>query len=291
MGSVVEWMSSDATGETQLRGPGQRRVGDRDNGRCANRVLEARSSGFPPSGHKGAVAESQHGHGCQEDPSRAYGARMLRGTDLETEVAGGTLIWLVGGPSVGKSRAARAIQRAGGARDCWVLAGDHHLLHLCPGDQLMRYSAPDDEAGEWWSVPYVDGRVVGRPRAGRRALRLLDGMYRAAVAMTRAGNNVVLEDVVWEPTVAAMAFEALSAVDPFVVRLVCPYTVAVERELARGDRFVGGVAAYASGPELITAVDATVDTGLHDRDAVAQQILTALHAKAEPPRASQADDR
>src|SRR4051812_2056714 len=101
---------------------------------------------------------------------------MLHSTGLETEVAAGTLIWLVGGPSVGKSRAARAIQRAGGARDCWVLAGDHHLLRLCPANELVHYADPADVPGEWWSVPSIDGRVVGRPRAGRRALRLLDGM-------------------------------------------------------------------------------------------------------------------
>jgi chloramphenicol 3-O-phosphotransferase len=152
------------------------------------------------------------------------------------------------------------------------------------------YVDPLEEVGEWWSVPYVDGRVVGRPRAGRRARQLLDGMYRSAVAMTRAGNNVVLEDVVWEPTVAEIALEALGPVGVFVVRLVCPYSVAVERERARADRFVGGVAAYADGPEVISAVDATLDTALHDRDSVAHQILTALAARAAR-RTSDTEDR
>ena len=155
-------------------------------------------------------------------------------------------------------------------------------------NELVDYCDPAEAPGDLWTIPHVAGRVIGRPHAGRRALRLLDGMYRSAVAMTLAGYNVVLEDVVWEPTVAAMALQALGAVDPFVVRLVCPYELAVELERSRADRFEGGVAAYASEPELISAADVIVDTGFHDRDSVAQQVLMALRG---PRHASQTNDR
>ena len=203
----------------------------------------------------------------------------------------GSLIWLVGGPSVGKSSSARAIQRLGGVRDGWLLAGDHHLLRQVLADQLVRYAGPFDDAWEWWSIPSVDERLIGRPRAGRRALRLLDGMYRSAVALVRAGNNVVLEDVVWEPAVATIALEALGAIDPLVVRLVCPYAVAVDRERARPDRFVGGVAAYAGEPELITDVDLTLDSAQRDRESIARQILAAVAAHASKGRVSDAGVR
>jgi chloramphenicol 3-O-phosphotransferase len=204
---------------------------------------------------------------------------MVGAIDVGAEGGGGTLIWLVGGPSVGKSSTARAIQRAGGSRDCWVLAGDQHLLRLCPADQVVRYGPPIDDLGDWWDIPYLDGRVIGRPQAGRRALRLLAGMYGGAVAMARAGNNVILEDVVWDAAVAAIALDVLGAFDVFTVRLVCPHAVAVARERARRDRFDGGVAAYASGPELVDAVDATFDSALHDRDVIARRILGAIAAK------------
>ena len=80
-------------------------------------------------------------------------------------------------------------------------------------------------------------------------------MYRAAVAMSHAGKNVVVEDVVWEASVAVLARQSFDAVGAFVVRLFCPVTVALARERARADRFVGSVAAYASEPELISDVD------------------------------------
>lgn len=186
---------------------------------------------------------------------------------------------MVGGPSVGKSSAARAIQRAGGLRDSWVLAGDRHLLRLVLADQLVRYGHPVDADWEGWSVPYVDGRVVGRPIAGRRALRLLDGMYRAAGAMTLAGNNVVVEDVVWEAKVAAMALDSVRAIETLVVRLVCPFVEAVDRERARRGRFDGAVAAYASEPELIADVDLSLDSSVLDPDAIARRILDVLDAR------------
>jgi chloramphenicol 3-O-phosphotransferase len=150
---------------------------------------------------------------------------------------------------------------------------------VVPADDIVRFGDPVDDGWEWWNIPSVDERVVGCPRAGRRALQLLDGMYRSAVAMTRAGNNVVLEDVVWEPAVAAIARDALGSIDPLVVKLVCPHDVAVGRERARADRFDGGVAAYNSEPELITDADVTIDSSLLAREAIAERILRALDAK------------
>ena len=83
----------------------------------------------------------------------------------------------------------------------------------------------------------------------------------------------------WEPAIAAIARDALDPIDPLVVKLVCPYRVAVDRERTRADRFVGGVAAYADEPELITKVDVTIDSSLLARESIAQQVLSALDVK------------
>jgi len=202
---------------------------------------------------------------------------------IDVRASGGTVIWLVGGPSVGKSSAARAIQAAGGLRDSWVLADDHHLLRVVWADQLVRSGHPVDDRWSGWTVPFLDGRVVGRPRAGHRALRILDGMYRAAVAMSHAGNNVVVEDVVWEASVAVLARQSFAAVGAFVVRLFCPVTVALARERARADRFVGSVAAYASEPELISDVDLSLDTSVLHPSAIADQVLEAHRTSTAQP--------
>ena len=101
--------------------------------------------------------------------------------------------------------------------------------------------------------------------------------------MTLAGNHVVVEDVVWEATVAAMARDSLRTIETLVVRLVCPYVEAVDRERARAGRFNGAVAAYASEPELIADVDLSLDSSLLDPDAIARQILDELDARTTRP--------
>ena len=101
--------------------------------------------------------------------------------------------------------------------------------------------------------------------------------------MTLAGNHVVVEDVVWEATVAAMAVDSLRTIETLVVRLVCPYVEAVDRERVRAGRFDGAVAAYASEPELIADVDLSLDSSLLDPDAIARQILDELDARTTRP--------
>lgn len=115
----------------------------------------------------------------------------------------GSVIWLFGGPSTGKSSIARAIQRLGRPEDGWLHAGDESLArHVPPG--MVVLAEPDFPGPEplGWFVPVREGVVRGRPRTGPLARRVLEGMYRAAAAQASVGNNVVLDDVVFEPKVA-----------------------------------------------------------------------------------------
>jgi chloramphenicol 3-O phosphotransferase len=184
------------------------------------------------------------------------------------------VIWLVGGPSVGKSSIALAIQEEGGVRDAWVLAGDQHFLRVVPQDLLIRFSAgPGDDAWPGWTIPFDGGLLIGRPHAGPTAFRLLDGMYRAARAMAEAGNHVLLDDVVWESSIAQLGRTALDGGDVFVVRVTCPLLVALERERERSDRLDGAVAVYAGGPEWFTDVDMELDTSETEPRDCARRIL------------------
>ncbi|MCU1501080.1 MAG: Chloramphenicol phosphotransferase family protein, partial [Ilumatobacteraceae bacterium] len=135
-------------------------------------------------------------------------------------------------------------KRAGGVDDSWILTGDFHLLAVIPADQLVRRDEPVDDEWPGWSIPTSERRVLGRPHAGARALRILDGTYHAAVAMAQTGNNVVIEDVIWEQGVADIAHHALSVIEPYVVKLTCPLDVALAREHARTDRIDGAVEVY-----------------------------------------------
>ena len=49
-----------------------------------------------------------------------------------------------------------------------------------------------------WYIPVVDSTLVGGPRAGPVALRILDGMYQGAATMADAGVHFIFDDIVWE---------------------------------------------------------------------------------------------
>jgi chloramphenicol 3-O phosphotransferase len=204
---------------------------------------------------------------------------VARASSTGATVPRGSVIWLVGGPSVGKSRTARAIQTAGGIGDSWILTGDQHFLAALPVDQLVRRDEPVDDDWPGWSAPTSGGLILGRPTAASRARRLLDGMYQAAVALARTGNNVIIEDVIWERHVADIAHAALRPIDPFIVRLTCPVAVALAREHARSDRIDGAVAVYAQQPDLVGRVDLEIETTNHGVDVVAQHILRSLRER------------
>ena len=188
----------------------------------------------------------------------------------------GSVVWLVGGPSVGKSSIAHAMQDAGGAAEAFVLAGDQHLQRVLPTDALVRYAAePVDDGWPGWTIPFAAGVVTGRPQAGPTALRLLDGMYRAAAAMAAAGNHVIVEDVVWEPAIAELGHRAFRSTDLTLVRVSCDVAVTLQRERRRRDRFDGAVAAFHAGARpWLTSGDIEIDTTTRDPQACAAALMS-----------------
>ena len=174
----------------------------------------------------------------------------------------GSVIWLCSGPSSGKSSIARAIQRLGAIDDAWLHAGDEHLLRQVPSGLVVTAEPTGDPGGDQrgWFVPVRDGVIVGRPRVGPLALRVLDGMYRAVAGLAAAGNNVVLDDVVWDRDVAALALNALRDTAVLMVHIECALATSLARERARPDRLDGAVTAYAGGPRVLENFDLAVDT-------------------------------
>jgi chloramphenicol 3-O-phosphotransferase len=142
--------------------------------------------------------------------------------------------------------------------EAWFHTGDNHLVTGIPR-QLMAPRTPAENPHEGWDIVVEDRTLLDCPHAGPTGLRLLDGMYRAAASMAGAGVHVILDDVVWELAVADLAMSAFRDVSRLTVEVRCEVDVALAREAARVDRYVGGVAAYASRPPLVSP-DVTIDT-------------------------------
>lgn len=186
------------------------------------------------------------------------------------------MVLLNGTSSAGKGTIAKAIQAQAGD-EAWLHQGLDRFLEGVPAPLKMPVDPMDgrpDSPG--WTVPLRDGAMVGPARVGPVALRLLDGMYRAAAAMAGAGNRVVLDDVIYDRRVLLLAAQALSVTPTLFVGVRCPVETAVRRELERGDRALGGAAAFHPLVHDPGIYDLEVDTSVQGPDECARLILTAF---------------
>ena len=189
---------------------------------------------------------------------------------------GGGVVLLNGTSSAGKGTIAKAIQAQAGG-EAWLHQGLDRMLEGVPASLREfvdpAHGSPD---GPGWTVPFRDGMLVGAARVGPLARQLLDGMYRSAAAMVSAGNRVILDDVIYDPRVLALAAQALSGTPTLFVGVRCPVDVAVKREHQRGDRAAGGAAAFDPLVHNPGIYDLEVDTSLQSPDECAGLILEAF---------------
>ncbi len=182
---------------------------------------------------------------------------------------GGVLL-LNGTSSSGKGTIAKAIQAED---EAWLHCGLDRMLEGVPVSLRVLVDPADGKAdGPGWTIPFRNG-LVGAPRLGPMALQLLDGMYRAAVAMAAAGNRVILDDVIYDRRVIALAAAALEGTPTLFVGVRCPLEVAVQREIQRGDRAPGGAAVFHPLVHDPGIYDFEVDTNLLSPAECARAIL------------------
>lgn len=90
-----------------------------------------------------------------------------------------------------------------------------------------------------------NGHVFTHAKTGPVAERVLSGMRRAIAEMAEAGNNLIVDDVLFGDTPSGSATalaEYRMLLQPFAFHLVgvfAPLDVLEERERARGDRMIG----------------------------------------------------
>ncbi len=135
------------------------------------------------------------------------------------------LVWLLGGPSTGKSSIARRILGRAEPGEAWILTGDEHVTSRIPRRLITPRASDAEPPSDGWDVVVVDRQVQRLPTAGPVGMRILDAMYRGVAAMAEAGVHVVLEDVIWEPQVSDLAVGALGDAPRLVVELRCDSSV------------------------------------------------------------------
>lgn len=163
----------------------------------------------------------------------------------------GRIILLNGAGSAGKSAIAKALQAI--ARETWLHVAMDDFLEMLPEHSA---GTPDGLAFE---TTHRDGFPVVEVHSGPAVARLLAGMRAAVAALARAGNNVVVDDVMLAGEIADYR-RVLAGLDWNVVGVHAQLAELEARERQRGDRLIGLARAQHDRVHAGMAYDLDIDT-------------------------------
>ncbi|MGX9142964.1 chloramphenicol phosphotransferase CPT family protein [Mesorhizobium sp. 128a] len=140
------------------------------------------------------------------------------------------IVLLNGVGSAGKSSVARALQT--------ITAEPFLHIQMDTFIEMLPETLQDHADGFFYETVLEDGKpsvVVKRGPVGTRALR---GMRHAIAAMAGQGNNLIVDDVIFNDEISEYV-ELLSDFDLRLVGVMAPPAVLEAREAARADRLPG----------------------------------------------------
>lgn len=187
----------------------------------------------------------------------------------------GNIIFLNGTSSSGKTSIANALQEI--MDGFYIRTGIDHFLDAAP-DKIHESSDginPSATEGFLWVRPNGDQRL-SELRAGPAALRLWAGMHAAAAALAATGNDVIIDDVIFDSRVLEEAVNTLHTFNVLFVGVRCPFEIAEGREQARGDRNQGLVQAHYELVHAHGMYDLELDTSTLTATECANQIKNRL---------------
>jgi chloramphenicol 3-O phosphotransferase len=128
-------------------------------------------------------------------------------------------------------------------------------------------------------VPVVRGdERVTEVRFGDIGNQVLRGMRRAIAAFAREGNNVIIDDLMFEPEYLYDYVAVLKDFDVLFVGVRCPLDVVNAREAKRPGRFPGTATSHFDRVHSHCIYDIEVDTGVASPRECAKAIIARLNA-------------
>ena len=193
-------------------------------------------------------------------------------------MAAGRIILLNGSSSAGKTTLAITLQQL--LPDPW-----HHIALDQFRDGLGgRYrglnSPPGTPGAQGLNVVPI---ALGNERVtdvqfGELGKQVLRGMRRAIAAFACEGNNVIIDDLMFEPEFLRDYLEALKGFDVLFVGVRCPIEVVNAREAKRPGRFPGTATSHFDRVHRHCVYDIEVDTGNAKPRECAELIIARLNA-------------
>ena len=127
-----------------------------------------------------------------------------------------------------------------------------------------------------------DGVQIALPTLGPVAVDKLREMYSSFAALADAGTNLIVDDVLWHPAARELSVGTFASRDAWLIGVLCPIEVAVERERRRTDRAIGGAALFAEPTHARCVYDIEVDTGALSPVEAAREVADRLGDGATP---------
>ena len=194
----------------------------------------------------------------------------------------GKVIFLNGSSSAGKTTLAIMLQQL--LDEPW----QHMALDQFRDGMPGRYRGLNSPAGAPGDrglniVPQEkDGQLLTHIRFGDYGEQVLQGMRRSMAAFARAGNNVIIDDLLFKPAYLDDYVRALSGIPTWLIGIRCSLDVVNERERRRTGRFPGTAASHFDAVHAHGAdYDLELDTSNSDPKSCALMIIERLQT---PPR-------
>lgn len=195
----------------------------------------------------------------------------------------GKVIFLNGSSSAGKTTIAVMLQQI--LEEPWQHIALDQFRDGMPG-RYRGLNSPEGSPGALGLnvVPVQqEGERVTQIRFGHHGEQVLRGMRRAVAAFARAGNNVIVDDLLFKPEYLLDYARALEDLDTWLIGVRCSLEEVNRREQRRTGRFPGTATSHYHEVHAHGAgYDLEVDTAGATPRRCAERIVARI---AEPPRA------
>jgi chloramphenicol 3-O phosphotransferase len=192
----------------------------------------------------------------------------------------GNIIFLNGTACSGKSTIAKALQET--LDGFYLHTGIDHYLENLPEKFNVFSDDLDPQTAEGVLWVMTNNQQVIEVRIGPAGFRIIKGMYRAIAAIAEAGNDLIVDDALFERRSLREAVHTLYTFDVMFVGVRCPLEVAEFREQERGNPARGLARAHFALVHAHGLYDLEVDTSVSSPEECALQIKQRLQRGPEP---------
>src|SRR5215216_4211796 len=186
----------------------------------------------------------------------------------------GNIIFLNGTSSSGKTSIVKALQEI--MEDYYIRTGIDHFLDAAPPKIHISSDGinPSTAEGFLWVFPNGDEHV-SELRVGPAALRLWAGMHGAAAALAATGNDVIIDDVIFDSRGLEEAVNTLHTFNVLFVGVRCSFEIAEQREQQRGH----GIHDFEVDTSTLTAMECAIQIKNRLQDGTRHDALRRLQLK------------